>query len=225
MPRPLLVLATLAVLAGAPRPARADEPSNERLVLWGLAMAPPTYLLGVTLHEGSHALMAKLVGGTVDQIHLFPPGIDPRANKFRFGWVYARGLDTTAKKQLFYAAPKITDTLLLGGFAAFAFTDAWPDNKYGQLALTVFATGMWIDFAKDIFLFSRKNDVAKMFNVWCMTGWKQVPGRLVYAAAIVGLGFVVWRGYERTFFDDAPATTARTTSAPPLVLPVLTSLF
>ena len=224
MPRPLLVLATLAVLAGAPRPARADEPSNERLVLWGLAMAPPTYLLGVTLHEGSHALMAKLVGGTVDQIHLFPPGIDPRANKFRFGWVYARGLDTTAKKQLFYAAPKITDTLLLGGFAAFAFTDAWPDNKYGQLALTVFATGMWIDFAKDIFLFSRKNDVAKMFNLWCMTGWNQVPGRLVYTAAIVGLGFVVWRGYERTFFDDS-TTTARTPAAPPMVLPVVTSIF
>lgn len=208
----------------APRSVRAEDPSDTELVLWGLAMVPPTYLVGVTLHEGSHALMAKIVGGTVDEVHLFPPGIDPKANKFRFGWVYARGLDTTTKKQLFYAAPKITDTLLLGGFAAFAYTDAWPDNKYGQLALTVFATGLWVDFAKDIFLFSRKNDVAKMFNLWCMTGWNQVPGRLVYAAAIVGLGFVVWRGYERTFFDDT-TTTARTTAAPPMVLPVVTSIF
>lgn len=208
----------------APRSVRAEDPSDTKLVLWGLAMVPPTYLVGVTLHEGSHALMAKVVGGTVDEVHLFPPGIDPKANKFRFGWVYARGLDTNTKKQLFYAAPKITDTLLLGGFAAFAYTDAWPDNKYGQLALTVFATGLWVDFAKDIFLFSRKNDVAKMFNLWCMTGWNQVPGRLVYAAAIVGLGFVVWRGYERTFFDDS-TTTARTTAAPPMVLPVVTSIF
>lgn len=221
MARWLFVIA----LVFAPRVARADEPSNTKLVLWGLAMAPPTYLVGVTLHEGSHALMAKIVGGTVDEVHLFPPGIDPKANKFRFGWVYARGLNTNTKKQLFYVAPKITDTLLLGGFAAFAYTDAWPENKYGQLALTVFATGLWIDFAKDIFLFSRKNDVAKMFNLWCMTGWKQVPGRLVYAAAIVGLGVVVWRGYERTFFDDDAATTTRAAGAPPLVLPVLTSIF
>jgi hypothetical protein len=221
MARWLLVIALLI----ASRAARADEPSNTKLVLWGMAMAPPTYMVGVTLHEGSHALMAKIVGGHIEEIHLFPPGIDPKANKFRFGWVYATGLNSNTKKQLFYVAPKITDTLLLGGFAAFAFTDAWPQNKYGQLALTVFATGLWIDFAKDVILFSRKNDVAKMFNVWCMTGWKQVPGRLVYAAAIVGLGFVVWRGYDRTFFDDDPVSTPRSTASPPLVLPVLTSIF
>jgi hypothetical protein len=211
-------------LVFAPRIARADDPSNTKLVLWGLAMAPPTYLVGVTLHEGSHALMAKLVGGTVDEVRIFPPGIDPKANKFRFGWVYARGLRTNTQKQLFYAAPKITDALLLGGFSAFAFTDLWPDNKYGQLALTVFATGLWIDFAKDIFLFSRKNDVQKMFNLWCMTGWRQVPARLVYAAAIVGFGYIVWRGYDRTFFDEE-TTTTRDTGAPPLVMPVLTSIF
>jgi hypothetical protein len=209
----------------APRIARADDPSNTKLVLWGLAMAPPTYLVGVTLHEGSHALMAKLVGGTVDEVRIFPPGIDPKANKFRFGWVYARGLRTNTQKQLFYAAPKITDAVLLGGFSAFAFTDLWPDNKYGQLALTVFATGLWIDFAKDIFLFSRKNDVQKMFNLWCMTGWRQVPARLVYAAAIVGFGYIVWRGYDRTFGGDDATATTRDTGAPPLVMPVLTSIF
>ena len=213
----------MLALALAPGRAHAD-PSNERLVLWGLAMAPPMYLAGVSLHEGSHALMAKLVGGTVDEVHLFPPGIDPKANKFRFGWVYARGLNTTWKKQLFYVAPKITDALLLGGFAAFAFTDAWPENKYGQLALTVVATGLFVDFAKDVFLFSRKNDVAKMFNLWCMTGWKQVPARLVYAALIVGAGYVVWRGYDRTFFDR-DETSARTAAERPVVMPVVTSLF
>lgn len=221
MARVLIVIALLL----APRAARAEDPSNTKLVLWGLAMVPPTYLVGVTLHEGSHALMAKIVGGTVLDVHLFPPMVDPKAKKFRFGWVYASGLNTNWKKQLFYVAPKITDTLLLGGFAALAFTDAWPDNKYGQLALTVFATGLWVDFAKDIFLFSRKNDVAKMFGLWCMTGWKQVPGRLVYAAAIVGLGLVVWQGYERTFFDDDPAMATRSAGAPPLLLPVLTSIF
>ena len=55
----------------------------------------------------------------------------------------------------FYIAPKITDALLLGGFAALVLTVAWPNNRYAQLALTVFATGLWIDFSKDVLLFSR----------------------------------------------------------------------
>lgn len=209
-------LVIVALWAGV---ARA-EPSNRDLVYAGLALAPPTYLVGVSLHEGSHALAAVLVGGTVMSVRVFPPGRDPRAGKFRFGWTYVRGLRTTAQKQLFYVAPKITDAVLLGGFAALVFTDGWPSNRYGQLALTVFATGLWVDFSKDIFLFSKANDVVKLFNGWCLTGWRQVPARLVYAGAIVGLGAIVARGYQRTFDDGAPASTARE-----LVLPVLSSAF
>src|SRR5690606_6463578 len=100
-------LPALVVLALAAAPARA-EPSDRDLFYVGLALAPPTYLINVSLHEGSHALMAELVGGDVLDVHLFPPRVDPRVNKFRFGWVYARGLYTTTQRQLFYLAPKIT---------------------------------------------------------------------------------------------------------------------
>ena len=148
------------------------EPSDRDLVYAGLALAPPTYLLGVTLHEGSHALGATLVGATVDELHVFPPGRDPHIHKFRFGWTYVHGLRSRTDKALFYVAPKITDTLLLGGFAALVFTDAWPRNRYGQLALTVLATGLWVDFSKDLILFASSNDVPKVLNLWCMTGWK-----------------------------------------------------
>src|SRR5262249_29603038 len=89
------------------------------------------------------------------------------------------------------------------------FTDAWPDNRYGQLALTVLATGLWIDFAKDLVLFSRHNDVVKGFQQWCMTGYRQIPARLVYAGAIAGLGVIVARGFQRTFDDNAPTAPAR----------------
>lgn len=217
MVRALIVLAVVA----AARPAVAD-PSDRDLFYLGLALAPPTYLVGVSLHEGSHALMGTLVGGTIEKVHLFPPARDPRSGKFRFGWVYARGLRTKTQKQLFYAAPKITDAVLLGGFSALVLTDAWPSNRYGQLALTVFATGLFIDFAKDIFLFSPANDTVKMFNLWCMTGWKQLPARLIYAAAIVGAGYVVWRGYERTFSETFGDST---TTPTPFVVPVVTSAF
>lgn len=215
MARFLVAGALFAAVAIATPVRVSAEPSDRDLVYAGLAMAPPTYLVGVTLHEGSHALAAKLAGGWVEEIRLFPPGVDPRVNKFRFGWVYARGLRTRTQKALFYAAPKLTDALLLGGFAGLVLTDAWPANRYGQLALTVFATGLWVDFAKDLVLFSPTNDVTKLFKQWCMTGWRQVPARLVYAGAVAGFGFLVARGYERTFEHDTRA----------VVMPVIATTF
>ena len=206
--RALPVVAMLMIAA----PARA-EPSDRTLVLTGLALAPPTYLVGVTLHESSHALAAVMVGATVDQLHVFPPGRDPSTGTFRFGWTYVRGLRSTGDKVAFYLAPKLTDAVLLGGFAALAFTGAWPQNRYGQLALTVFATGLWVDFSKDVVLFAPTNDVVKVFDLWCMTGWRQLPARLVYAGLVVGLGFVVAHGYERTFDRS---TMAGATVAMPL---------
>ncbi len=200
--RTLLILGWLIAPGEWTRTAVA-EPSDRDLVWVGLALAPPTYLVGVSLHEGSHALAAALVGGTVVDMRLFPPGREPRSGKFRFGWTYVQGLQTRADRLLFFAAPKITDAALLGGFAALVLTDAWPRNRYGQLALTVFATGLWVDFSKDVVLFSPTNDVVKVFDLWCLTGWRQVPARLVYAAAVVGLGLVVARGYQRTFEDPA----------------------
>jgi hypothetical protein len=212
----------VAVVVLAARTAHAD-PSDRTLVLTGLAMAPPTYLIGVSLHEGSHALAAVLVGATVDQLHLFPPGRDPGTHTFRFGWTYVHGLQTRGDKVAFFIAPKVTDSALLGGFAALAFTGAWPHNRYGQLALTVFATGLWVDFSKDVVLFSPTNDVVKVFDLWCMTGWRQVPARLVYAGLVVGLGLVVARGYERTF--DRSSTASPASGRAPLIVPLTIATF
>ena len=193
-------LAILAALAGS----AAAQPDNTRIVGVGLAMAPVDYLAGVALHEGSHALAAKLVGADVDSLHVFPPGIDPNAKVFRFGWTYVHGLHTKADRITFLIAPKVTDTLLLGGFAALVFTSAWPSNKYGQLALTVAATGLWVDFAKDVLLFSPQNDVSKILDLWCIKGWRQIPARILYGAMDVGLGYIVLRGYERLFDRNDP---------------------
>lgn len=205
--RALIVLVLLARTAAA-------EPDNKDLVLVGLAMAPPTYFIGVTLHEGSHALAAMAVGADVLDVRLFPPGRDPKVGKFRFGWTYVQGLRTRNERIFFYLAPKITDSLLLGGFAALVLTNTWPDNRYVQLALTVGATGLWVDFAKDVVLFSPHNDVTKAFKLWCMTGIKQLPARLLYAGLVVASGYVVARGYEKTFREQ-----------PTMSVPLLTATF
>lgn len=218
----LAIAAAAALLPGA----ALAEPSDRALVLTGLALAPPTYAVGVTLHEGSHALAALLVGATVDELHLFPPGRDPHTGAFRFGWTYVRGLRSRADRIAFYLAPKVTDAALLGGFAALAFTGAWPGNRYGQLALTVFATGLWIDFAKDVVLFAPTNDVVQAFDLWSITGWRQLPARLVYAGLVVGLGLVVARGYERTFDRPSPTMTmTMTMTAAPRIVPLVATAF
>jgi hypothetical protein len=206
-----LAFVTAAALACA-APAHAD-PSNEALVGVGLGLALPTYGIGVTVHESSHALAALVTGAHVDELHLFPPGEDPHVHVFRFGWTYVHGLTSKPQKIVFYLAPKLTDAILLGGFAALAFTSAWPsapgEHRYGALALTVLATGFWVDFTKDVFLFSKQNDVVKAFDLWCIHGWRQIPARLTYAAISAGLGVIVARGYERTFERGGTGATPR----------------
>jgi hypothetical protein len=215
--RVALALVVLAALRASDANADDSRPSDEKLVLIGAALAPPTYLLGVSWHESSHALAAWLAGAHVDKLHVFPPGVDPAVGHFRFGWTYVHGITSRTQLALFAIAPKITDSVLLGGFAALAFTHAWPSNAYGELTLTVLATGAWVDFAKDVVLLSPFNDVSQFEHAACLTGWRRVVSRAVYAAADVGLALVVAHGYVRTF--SQPATT--TAGGTALILPIL----
>jgi hypothetical protein len=209
----------LVVALVVARTAAAD-PSNGTLVAVGVGLAPPMYLAGVSLHEGSHALAAKLVGADVEELHLFPPGIDPHVHKFRFGWTYVHGLHSRADHAFFYIAPKITDTILLGGFTALILTSAWPSNRYGQLALTVVGTGLWVDFAKDVVLFGPTNDVSQYERVTCMRGWRRVVNRIGYGLVSAGLAVPVAYGYYRTF--ERSSTSA---AATPIVVPVVSMPF
>lgn len=182
------------------RPASA-QPSDRNLVLAGLGMAVPTYALGVVVHEGSHALAGKAVGGNLVAIS-FLPGRDPSTKAFHFGRTRMRGLRSPGAKAVFFAAPKVSDLLLLGAYSTVLATNTWPENKYGQLAITVVATGFWVDFAKDVLAFREVNDVNRLFTLagW-KNEWQRLPARLLYAGVAAGLGYAVWKGYERVFTD------------------------
>lgn len=199
--------------------AATAEPSNTTLIAIGIGAAPVDYIAGVTLHEGSHALAAKLVGADVDELHVFPPGTDPRAHKFRFGWTYVHGLRSRGDRAFFYIAPKLTDTLLLGGLSAIIATSAWPQNRYAQLAITVGATGLWVDFAKDLPLLSPLNDVSQFERVSCMRGWRRAMARSVYGLTVAGLAVPVVASYYRTF------SRSSATMATPLVVPLIAARF
>lgn len=214
-----MVVALIAGMAG-PRDARADEPpSDRRLVAVGLALAVPTYLVGVTIHEGSHAGAAKLVGGDVVTFRPWP-GRDARTGAFQLGLTRVRGLACDRARLFFYLAPKLVDVALVGAYVAYFESGAYPRGSYGQLVATVLATGFVVDFAKDTVLWSRHNDLVKAMNLLgARTELRRLPLRLVMAGASAGLGYLVWRGHERLFAsNDLPA-------AQPLTLPLVTGAF
>ena len=72
----VFVFVMAAVVWATPTAAVADEkPSDRNLVLAGMAMALPTYFLELSVHEGSHALMAKAMGAELVAFSLVPPSI------------------------------------------------------------------------------------------------------------------------------------------------------
>jgi len=217
------LIALVTVIVCAPSVARADDdPSNTRLVLTGLAMAPPTYLLGVIAHEGSHALTAKMFGFEVSRFQILP-GRHPRTGVFYFGYTQIKGRIAGGRKSWFLMAPKITDALMLGGYALAVGTDTLPDNEYGQLALAVLATGFWVDFSKDILSFRDTNDTVRVYdNHGLHSEWERLPFRLLHLGLSVGAAYYIVKGYDNFLGDedDAEMTTARA-----VVLPVWQSSF
>lgn len=216
----LLCVIFCGFLLGTHRGALAeDRPSNRNLVLAGMAMGVPTYMLGVSIHEGSHALMGKWIGATITDYSLVP-GFHPRTDKFYFGYVTVRGLKSQGQRACFLLAPKLTDSLLLGGFSLLHATDSMPANHYGQTALLVLATGFWVDFSKDIFSFWDHNDTVKVYNMMGLDNeLKRLPARLVHLGLSFGLGYAVFQGYDELFSHE-PGPGSQ-----PLLLPLWQSGF
>jgi hypothetical protein len=202
--RSAVALATAAALAMMmERPARAERPDTGHLVLAGITMAPVSYAIGVTVHEGSHALAATALGLDVTSMRLVP-GIHPRTRRFYFGWVDVRGVRTTRQRALFLAAPKASGAVLLGAYAALVLTGAMPENRYGRLALAVVATGTWVDFSRDVVAWWPHNDTVRVYDaIGARTEWQRAPWRLLHAglAALAAVPVVV--GYRGVFEDDA----------------------
>ncbi len=204
----LCALATAAMIFGTPGgSAQAqDEAPTAKLVAAGFAMALPTYWLGVTAHEGSHALMGKLLGAKVTSFSVLP-GRYGRKKTFYFGYVTVSGLRTDRQRTLFWLAPKLTDLLLLTGYAGLSLSGNLPDNRYGALALTVLATGFTIDFGKDVISRRRGNDMVKIYNAnGAATELTRFPFRVAQAALTVASGYAIYRGYRHVLDDRTEPT-------------------
>ncbi len=200
---PLLLLISLF---GSNVARAEDRPRDRNLILAGMAMGIPTYALGVAMHEGSHALAGKAVGAQVRDFSLVP-GFHPRTGKFYFGYVTVFGMKTNRQRAFFLVAPKLTDSLVLGGFSALYASDALPQNAYANTAVLVLATGFWIDFSKDILSFWDHNDTVKIYNmVGLDSELKRFPARLLHAGLSAAMGYAIYQGYRDLFSRDVASS-------------------
>lgn len=234
----MVVVAAVVFTAGTSWAQDSERPATGTLVLAGVGMAIPTYFVGVAVHEGSHALAARLVGAEVIGLQVLP-GRHPRNKRFYFGYTEIRGRLSKGQNLFFLAAPKLVDLAMLGGYSALIGFDAVPDNRYGRLALAVVATGFWVDFAKDIPPFAEHHDMPRIYT---MLGHRseasRLPLRLVHAAMAVGFAYVLYRGYDGVFEDgesgpmndaaNGAALRGRSPAAPPreiFILPLTSGRF
>jgi hypothetical protein len=206
------IVGAVVVMAGT---ASAEErPPTSHLIAAGAAMAIPTYAIGVIAHEGSHALAARLSGARLESMYLLPGW---RRGKFYFGYVEVAGLRCDRQRAAFLLAPKLTDAVMLGGYAAAYFGGVYPHDRYGQLALTVLATGFWIDFSKDVLAFWDHSDVVKAYRLaGAETELGRLPFRLVHAGLATAAAIAVVRGWRDVFARPDPdgGTAARVFTLP-----------
>ena len=182
-------------------------------------MGVPTYALVLMSHEGSHALAAKLLGAEITDMSLMP-GPHPRTGKFFFGYVSVRGLKTKEHKAFFYAAPKITDALMLGGYAALNLSGNMPSNPYGKLGVLVLATGYWVDFTKDVIAFWDHNDTVKLYKLMGLKNeWERLSGRIVHLSLSALAGYVLVKGYQELLEEEQSGMSNA------LILPLMSKPF
>ncbi len=202
--RALTAALALALASATPRPALAgagaEDETTGHLLLAGAGMAIPVYFLGVAWHEGTHAVVAKSFGAEILELRLLPGMYE---GHFYFGLTRWQGHLTLRERAFTLIAPKLVDLVLLGGYSAIVLADGLPENEYGSLALTVFATGAWVDFSKDLFSWNPTNDVVRFHQLQGRTtAWRRLPWRLLHAGLTVAAAYVLVRGYQDVFDDD-----------------------
>jgi len=150
-----------------------------KLFLTGVGLAPLELFLGITIHEGSHALWAKAMGATILE---FKPWPHVDRDGFYFGaMVNSTKKSWSAKNHiLIYAAPMVTDAVVLMTYGGLVLSDALPENKYAQMVMFVFAAGHLVDMTNHMVARNKHTDTAMIEKLLVKDkGWKKWQARLM----------------------------------------------
>jgi hypothetical protein len=217
----LLILALLSAAFADEPCEKHDQPGPLSLIAVGSLLALVDLPLGTAIHEGSHALSAKAFGADILEFDI-TPGFEQTSAGEKWFWGYARWTPVLSENEriVTYLAPKLTNLVLLGGYAALLETDNLPKNKWAQLPLTVLATGQWIDFSKDIFATHKARDVTKIYNLLgAETEGERLKYRLIHGGLSVAAGIEVGRGIYKLFRDDPRTGRRHETGIHPVITP------
>ncbi len=203
---PRLLVATLAAaVANSPRTAECDNGNGNDLevVLWSV----PTLATYVVLHEYSHAAGAKLVGAKSVTTTWLP---NPPFGPLGVTGMYKPGA-TSGDYALFAFAPLITDAVLVGTYGLVSELGGLPSSKHVQIPLTLLPAYGLANMAVQAvpFVSSGSRHVEKVYDHFNLSQWQRLPFRLVHVAAVVGGGYLLWRGWKRIDDGDAPAEPAQ----------------
>lgn len=178
-------------------PTSISEPSSLQILIEGALLALPEYLLGVGIHEGSHALAVLAYDGEVTDISILPTRYQGR---LVFGLTQYRGEFTRFENAVISYAPKFADLAIIGAYSAMLRTDHYPKNKHLQLLVVVLATGAWVDLARDAFSTNSHNDTVEVYNTYGLdTEVERLPYRALQVGVSVVAGYEVSRGIRKLF--------------------------
>ncbi|MBT6325512.1 MAG: hypothetical protein HOJ35_06050 [Bdellovibrionales bacterium] len=124
-------------------------------------MTPIAIILGTTIHEGSHVLMAKSFGADIKEFRVIPFTENGSTYMGRMSYTYDSSW--TGKHHAFVsAAPMITDTVITGVCSSLAFSGNLPENRWGKTALNVMCLMPTIDLITHIMATSPSSDLVKL---------------------------------------------------------------
>lgn len=168
----------------------------------GSALSFPAW---TTVHEGSHALWMESLGGDVTGFQPYPQR-DEEDGYFYFGrteWRWANFERTPANLTLVNLAPKLTDTVMIGTYAALVATGSLPRSRAAQLALLILDQAATVDMAYDILSKSSKNDVVKTFDTLGLDSpGERLPARLGQASIALTGAAAAGIGAYRLYFAE-----------------------
>jgi hypothetical protein len=220
--------------------ARAeDELSTFKANVEGAGWLFPTFTLQTVLHEGSHALAARLIGAEDVQITWliidgWTTGAKTRwskqsnlklrikksdaesyaAFKRRAALEREAWLRHVAREEAFVSlAPQITNLATLTTYTLLQELGV-PSNEQLRLPLLVMAFWAWADLAAQLLPIDRQ-DVEKTYGRLRLTSWQRIPFRVVHLGLVVLGGYYLSRGYN-SIFDDRNSGAA----TPKMVVPL-----
>ena len=125
------------------------DKNSWKYALAGVVAAPLGFMVGVTIHEGTHCIVANMVEGTDCADIRVIPYYSEEYDYFYFGSteidINQDNPPTANGRIMITAAPMMLNAGLITAYSTLAFTDSLPDNKWLKTGMLVLGAAQVVD--------------------------------------------------------------------------------